>query len=253
MGGFARDTIGRRSRVFEQRVEQALHALEFFEDDTAKFSLKIWIIEMIGQQVQEGLHRNQRIANLVRDFGQQAPHRGQSIEAADLGVEFGNARECSCGGSRSAEPGDGCAECREGAGSNAPRWIVRAAEQHHGDSLVASGNQRHCAAHVIARCQLCKRAWSVRCSEINRLIRCPKSFECREGICVRGFGRGGVAVGRRYHIGFPLRSPRPGADPEASGGFGESPQRIREQALEISRVDVPQPRFARLGTLAPRR
>jgi len=71
----------------QEVVEHPLEARDFVDDEAPEIAVELGVFEPIRQQLKEGLHRDQRIANFVNDLGDEASERSQPVEALNGGVE----------------------------------------------------------------------------------------------------------------------------------------------------------------------
>ncbi len=78
--------------VFDDHVQQALHAAKLIGN---QFQIRIGefgIPPALGQELQEGFHRHQRVSNLMCDLGAERSDRGEAIRQVD--VEIGSLDPC---------------------------------------------------------------------------------------------------------------------------------------------------------------
>ena len=125
-----------RSRVLEHRVEQPFEPGHLVDHDLPEVLEKLAVVEAARQQLQERLHRDEWIADLVDDLGDQLTECGAAVEALHGLVEPGHSRHRQLGGEGAAQPARHVLEHGQRARAYAARRVVGPAEgQHHGRRL----------------------------------------------------------------------------------------------------------------------
>ena len=97
----------RRAREGEEVVDQAADALDLGEREVAERRAELVVAHALGQELDEGAHRDERVADLVCHAGREHAERGEPVGA---GEQLARAREV---GRHPPVLGQACGACRE--------------------------------------------------------------------------------------------------------------------------------------------
>lgn len=141
VGAFADRGGAARARVAQQVVEHALEPLYLLADESAESVVEFGIVEPLGQQLEEGLDGDERIADLVDDLRDEPAEGGEAIEAGDRIVHLPQAIEGELGRHRLRELMRDLGEHRERA---RPQWAPDAfgKDEQHGGRAIAEARDR---------------------------------------------------------------------------------------------------------------
>ena len=215
----------RRPPVGEHQVEQALDPAELLRGELVEALAELGLGGALGEELEERLHRHQRVSDLVDDLGDELAQGGEPVEPAHFDVEAREALLRGRRGERGSEALGRRAEGGERAGTDGAAGLSAVAEEEHGQGLARRPAHRRGRGEA-ARPRAGREPARPR-AEVARPVERSEGGE----FVVRRL-RDLALAGERD--GDAVGAARPGGGALAAELAAESVQRVREEALGVA-------------------